>query len=46
MDKYLPLIAVFGSLIKELSAPVGQLPLCVDWVNGPERGCKTVSFNP
>ena len=33
-------------IIKALTALVGRLSLNVDCVNGPERGLKTVSFNP
>ena len=34
------------NLIKALTALVGRLSLTVGWENGPERGLKTVSFNP
>ena len=33
-------------LIKVLAALLGLLSLIVGWENGPERGRKTVSFNP
>ena len=32
--------------IKALTALVGWLSLSIGWENGPERGYKTVSFNP
>ena len=32
--------------IKALTTLVDRLSLSVGWGNGPERGLKTVSFNP
>ena len=32
--------------IKALTALMGRLSLSIVWENGPERGPKTVSFNP
>ena len=38
---------IVSLIIKALTALVGRLALSADWeVNGPERGLKTVSFNP
>ena len=32
--------------IKALTAKVGRFSLSVGWENNPERGLKTISFNP
>ena len=39
-------INTFTKAIKALKVLVGRLSLNVGWESGPERGRKTVSFNP